>query len=114
MSKIAFSIQYAGLTLPIVKNDQGQDVTPLKPIADLFGLKWETQREKVTQGDFYPVFLGTCTPSCRGADTQNREQTCIRLDRVASYLMGLNPKMIEAKGNETGAAYPRCERRESI
>ncbi len=105
MSKIAFSIQYAGLTLPIVKNDQGQDVTPLKPIADLFGLKWESQREKVTQGDFYPVFLGTCILSCRGADMQNREQTCIRLDRVAAYLMGLNPKMIEAKGNETGAAY---------
>lgn len=105
MSKIAFSIQYAGLTLSVVKNDQGQDVTPLKPIADLFGLQWEKQREKVTRGDFYPAFFGTCTPSCGGAGEQSREQTCIRLDRVAAYLMGLNPKMIAAKGNESGAAY---------
>lgn len=105
MSKIAFSIQYAGLTLPVVKNDQGQDVTPLKPIADLFDLDWKTQHKKVTEGDFYPGFFGTCMGSCPHAGGQNRDQTCIRLDRVAAYLMGLNPKMIEAKGNESGAAY---------
>lgn len=105
MSKIAFSIQYAGLTLPVVKNDQGQDVTPLKPIADLFGLDWETQRKKVTQGDFYPTFFGTCTGVMPGAGSQNREQTCIRLDRVAAYLMGINPERVKANGNESGAAY---------
>lgn len=105
MSKIAFSIQYAGLTLPIVKNDLGHDVTPLKPITDLFGLEWERQRKKVTQGDFYPAHFGTCTVLMPGAGSQNREQTCIRLDRVAGYLMSLNPERVLANGNESGAAY---------
>lgn len=116
MSKIAFSIQYAGLTLPVVKNDQGQDVTPLKPIAELFGLDWSTQHKKVTNGDFYPAFFGTCTVhmpyaggGCVGdsphAGSQKREQTCIRLDRVAAYLMGINPERVKSHGNESGAAY---------
>jgi hypothetical protein len=105
MSKIVFSIQYAGLTLPVIQNDKGQDVTPLKPIADLFGLDWETQRKKVTNGDFYPAFFGTCTGLMPGAGSQNREQTCIRLDRVAAYLMGINPERVTANGNDSGGEY---------
>lgn len=105
MSKIAFSIQYAGLTLPVIKNEQGQDVTPLKPIAELFGLEWERQRKKVSQGDFYPSYFGTCTVLMHGAGSQNREQTCIRVDRVAAYLMSLNPERVLANGNDSGAAY---------
>ena len=46
MSKILIAIEYAGLQLQIGKNEQGQDITPLKPISDLFGLEWERQRKK--------------------------------------------------------------------
>lgn len=75
MSKISISIEYAGLQLQIGKNEQGQDVTPLKPIADLFGLKWETQRKKsyrkpifkqISRG-LHPPF-GGCRWSKKGAN----------------------------------------------
>lgn len=105
MSKIIFSIQYAGLTLPVIKNDKGEDVTPLKPIADLFGLKWEEQRKKVTNSDYLSRYLGVCTPVIRGADDQNREQNCIRVSRVAAYLMSINPERVQAAGNEDGAQF---------
>lgn len=104
-------IHYAGLDLPVVKTEDGTEVVPLKPLADLFGLKWEAQREKVNDG-FYPRYLGICTqkawvatPFKGGASGENQEQTCIRLDRVAAYLMTINPDRVRAKGNEVGAVY---------
>jgi hypothetical protein len=104
MSKVTLSIQYAGLQLPIAKNENCQDVTPLKPISDLFGLRWEQQREKVN-GAFYREYLGTCTLLIGGADGQKREQTCILVSRVAAYLMTINPERVKSHGNESGAEY---------
>lgn len=70
--KIVFSIMYAGLQLPVLKNEQGQDVTPLKPISDLFGLKWEEQRKKVTGSEYLSRFLGVCTLTSWGAGSQKQ------------------------------------------
>jgi hypothetical protein len=105
MSKIMISIEYAGLHVQVVKNEQGEPVTPLKPISDLFGLQWETQREKVTKSDHLRRFLGICTLLMGGAGDQKREQTCILLSRVAAFLMSINPDRVRANGNESGADY---------
>lgn len=111
MKHIAISIEYAGLTLPVVKNDAGVDCVPLKPLCDLFGLKWETQRVKVGER-FYAEYLGictlkalVCTPLKGGADDQFREHTFLRLDRVAAFMMTVNPDRVRANGNEEGAAF---------
>ena len=105
MSKVTFSIQYAGLTLPVIKHTSGKEVVPLKPIADLFGLSWEDQRKKVSGNAYLCEFLGVCTGDIPGAGSQIREQTCILLSRVAAYLMTLNPEKIKAAGNFDGARY---------
>lgn len=105
MSKVIFSIQYAGMTLQIGKNERGEDVTPLKPISDLFGLQWERQRKKVSSGGYLSKFLGVCTMQLHGADGQKREQTCILLSRVAAYMMGINPDQVHAVGNVDGANF---------
>jgi hypothetical protein len=122
MNHIAISIQYAGLTLPVVKDETGTDCVPLKPLCDLFDLKWETQRMKVSE-DFYKKYLGVCiikalvaTPVKGGADTvcapvvwgsddQSRDHTFIRLDRVAAFLMTISPSRVRAAGNTSGADF---------
>lgn len=115
MKHIAISIEYAGLTLPVVKNEQGIDCVPLKPICELFGLKWEAQRLKVS-GEFYAEYLGVstlkalvCTPVKGGADDQSREHTFIRLDRVAAFMMTINLDRVRAAGNESGAAFLKAK-----
>lgn len=105
MNKIAFTIQYAGLQLQVGKNANGDDVTPLKPISDLFGLEWERQRKKVADSDYLSRFMGVCTVHMYCADGQNREQTCILLSRVASFLMSINPEKVRAAGNINGADF---------
>lgn len=108
MKHIAISIEYAGLTLPVVKNPQAVEVVPVKPISDLFGLRWESQRVKL-QDSWMSEFLGVCTLDIRGAGDQKREQTCIRLDRVAAFMMSLNPAKIHAAGNQEGAAFLKAK-----
>ncbi len=106
MNPISISIQYAGMTLQVVKNDAGDDVTPLKPFADMLGLKWETQRKKVTESPFYRRYLGVCTLPTGGADGQKREQTCILVSRVAGFLMSISPDRVRNGGdNEEGAQF---------
>lgn len=96
-------LEFAGVVLPIVLDDEGREVVPLKPIADAFGLKWEEQRIRV-QGAYLARFLGTCTPVIRGGN-QSREMVCIRLDRVAAWMFQINPERVRAAGNEAGAEF---------
>lgn len=105
MSKINISIEYAGLQLQIAKNVQGQDVTPLKPISDLFGLRWDRQRDKVTKSVHFGKFLGVCTLHMWGADGQKREQNCIFLSRVAAFIMSISPDAVRSQGNHSAADF---------
>lgn len=121
--KIIYSIVYAGLQLPVLKNEQGKDVTPLKPIAELFGLSWTDQHKKLSGSAYLREHLGicmgdiphagsqkvaksnVCTPLMGGADSQKREQICILVSRVAAYLMTISPDRVRAQGNIDGAKF---------
>lgn len=104
MKHIAISIEYAGLTLPVVKNEDGIELVPLKPVSDMFGLHWPSQFSRMKE-DWTAKFLGVCIRDIQNAGDQKREMVCIRLDRVAAYLMSLNPTKIRAAGNTTGADF---------
>lgn len=103
VNTLMVSLEFAGVVLPVAQDESGRDVVPLKPIADVFGLKWEAQRIKV-QTPGMQRRLGTCTPDVGGAG-QQREMVCIRVDRVATYLFSLSVESIRSAGNEDGAAY---------
>jgi hypothetical protein len=104
-SSTVLSIRYAGLLLPVLKNARGEDATPLKPIVDLFGLRWAQQREKVTNSPYLSRFLGVCTLDIWCADGQKREQTCILLSRVAAFLMSINSDKVRSHGNTAAADF---------
>ena len=108
MKHIAISIEYAGLMLPVVKNEQGVDHVPLKPISDVFGLHWPSQHAKM-QEEWKAEFLGVCLLDIPYAGEQKRQMVCIRLDRVAAYLLSLNPAKIRDAGNESGAAFLKAK-----
>jgi hypothetical protein len=61
MNGLTLNMVFGGAVLPVAKNEAGQDVVPLKPICDVIGLKWETQRLKLG------LKSDTCTPDNRGA-----------------------------------------------
>ena len=99
------NIVYAGLTLQVVQNQAGEDITPIKPLSDLFGLAWNSQHIKLTKSDFYKNYLGVCIYDIVDAGGQKREQTCILLKRVSAYLMTISPEKVKAQGNTDGAQF---------
>ena len=105
MKKVSINIEYAGLTLLVRKNANGEDVTPLKPISDLFGLNWNSQHVKLTESPFYTEYLGTCITDISDAGSQKRAQICILVSRIAAFLMTINPEKVKNAGNTNGANY---------
>lgn len=104
MKHLCLSIQYAGLTLPVIRNETAAECVPLKPICDLFGLQWPSQHAKLQEA-WLGNFLGVCILDIQYAGDQTRQMVCIRLNRVAAYLMSLNPTKIRAAGNTSGADF---------
>jgi P22_AR N-terminal domain len=102
-AKIQISILYAGLTLQVSQNEQGQDITPLKPISDLFGLDWTSQYQKMTGSIFLRNHTGICKSTVYHSSGQYREQTCILLSKVAAFLISINPNKLRSVGNMSGA-----------
>jgi len=120
-------INYAGLQLPVHKGPTGEEITPLKPLVDMLGLLWRDQRKKVTESNFYKQHLGIhehiktqiqigLTPPAEGdiptsfinSDGDNPTylpEIFIRIDRIASYLMTINPERVRANGNTASADF---------
>lgn len=120
MTKITMIINYAGLQLPVHKSPTGEDITPLKPIVDLFGLIWQDQRSKIINSDFYRnhlgifeqartnIQVGISLPTDDHKVTSNPTylpEVFIRVDRVAAYLMTINPERVRSQGNITSADF---------
>lgn len=103
VKNLSLSLEFAGVVLPIVQDESGRDVVPLKPIVEIFGVNWEGQRVKV-QTIGMRRRLGTCTQAILGIG-QRREMVCIRVDRVAAYLFSINPESVRAGGNEEASIY---------
>jgi hypothetical protein len=124
MKNVAFPIQYAGLSLLPVQCDQGWNVTPLKPIVGTVGCSWDGQRKKLLRNAFAMRRFGICflpkndesgIPRYAGSGYFQPSETddapdltgeiYIRIDRVAGYLMTINPEQVRAQGNESGADF---------
>lgn len=84
MKHVVMSLQFADVLLPITKDSAGRDVVPLKPISDVFGLDWSTQKRKKSKkrgtcGGYMPpagADLGakndTWTPCLGGAGSDSQ------------------------------------------
>lgn len=103
MNGLTLNMVFGGAVLPVAKNEAGQEIVPLKPISDVIGVDWESQRIKV-QTPYFSQRFGICTQTILWAG-QAREMVCIRLDRVAAFLNSLNPQSVRAKGNEAAADF---------
>lgn len=110
MNKISINLIFAGVILPVTDCEDGNRRVPLKPICDAIGVEWDRQRKKVQDG-YLARRLGTCTIQMYWAG-QDREVVAIRLDRVASYLMSINPDAVRGAGNESAADYLEAKHQE--
>ena len=63
MHKVSLNLNFAGVMLPVAQDDQGRDIVPLKPISDVFGLRWKQQVVKLMgNGASCPLDNGGASP----------------------------------------------------
>lgn len=105
MSSVQVSIEFTGRRLDVFKTEDGREVTPLKPIVELFGLSWKMQHRKFRERPAFARNLGVCIHNVMDAGGQNRDQICIEVDGVAPFLITLNSDLIRAKGNSEAADF---------
>lgn len=110
MKRIQVALDFAGVILPVTQNEEGQDIVPLKPIVEVFGMDWMTQYKRM-QTPYFTRRMGTCIGGMPYAG-QQREMVCIRLDRVAAYLNSINPEQVRAGGNKKGADFLEAKHQE--
>lgn len=110
MQAISLNLNFSGVVLPVVDCEDGFQRVPLKPIADVIGVDWENQRKKVQVG-YLTRRLGIRTDDFLWAG-QEREMVAIRVDRVAAFLLSINPDSVRGAGNTDAADWLEAKHRE--
>lgn len=100
--RYALFIRSNGLDLPVTKNQAGDDVVPLKPVTDLYGLNWSRQKNKVLNSERFQKMLKPClalVPTPQGS----RMQLCVDPVGISRFLFTLSLNGMRAGGNAAGA-----------
>lgn len=98
--RLHISIAFGDAILPIIDCDDGHQRVPLKPIADVIGINWQTITRRLEEGRYLHRRLGVKVTPSRGGQ---KADICIRIDRVTAFLYSLNPEMVRGKGNAEAA-----------
>lgn len=78
-----------GVDIYAVKDDNGKEIVPLKPICSALGVSYSSQVQKVQSHPIYSsvVLLSNTT----GADGKQYDMLCIDAEFVYGWLLGINP-----------------------
>ena len=98
--RLHISIAFGDAILPVIDCDDGHQRVPLKPIADVIGINWQTITRRLEEGRYLHRRLGVKVTPSRGGQ---KADICIRIDRVTAFLYSLNPEMVRGKGNAEAA-----------
>ena len=95
-SRLHIAIAFGDAILPVVSCGDGHQRVPLKPIADVIGINWQSITRRLESGRYLNRRLGVEVTPSRGGQ---KPDICIRIDRVTAFLYSLNPEMVRGKGN---------------
>ena len=100
IQRFHISIAFGDAILPVIECDDGHQRVPLKPIADVIGVNWQSISRRLEPGRYLHRRLGVKVTPSRGGQ---KPDICIRIDRVTAFLYSLNPEMVRGKGNAEAA-----------
>ena len=89
--------------LSIISFD-GQPYIPMRPIVESIGLDWKSQHSKIK--DRFSACVVEITIQLLG-DTQNREHTCLPLNKLFGWLMTISPNKVKPEIREKVIRYQK-------
>ena len=99
------SVDFYGDELVVIHQD-GIDYTPVKPVCDILGIDWESQRQRIMRDEV----LSTCACMIQAqipGDDQRRDHVCLPLDYLNGWLFGVDVGRIRPSLRERLVLYKR-------
>jgi len=129
MKKLSLNLRFAGAVLPIITGPDGLDRVPVKPIANLLGLNWNSQMKSLKNphkvrrlgvltlnmdgsAPDIEVKDGSFNPDIRVKKGNRGLVICILVKRVEKYLDMINPDKVRVAGNADGADFLEMKQEE--
>ncbi len=98
-------VSFYGDDLVVVKQGE-MDYTPVKPVCDILGIDWESQRERIQKDDVLAEAAQTITLYLPG-DARPYPRLCLPLDYLHGWLFGVNGNLIRPELRERLILYKR-------
>ncbi|RKG46442.1 hypothetical protein D7V68_14175 [Acinetobacter cumulans] len=83
---------------------EGKPYIPMRPIVESIGLDWKSQHSKIK--DRFSACVVEITIQLLG-DTQNREHTCLPLNKLFGWLMTISPNKVKPEIREKVIRYQK-------
>jgi outer membrane murein-binding lipoprotein Lpp len=81
-------------------------VVPVRPICQVLGIDWSSQRKRINRDDVLKTCVVILTTQVPG-DTQRRDHACLPLDYLHGWLFGITTSQVHEKHRERISLYRR-------
>ena len=98
------SVDFYGDELVVIHQD-GVDYTPVKPVCDILGIDWESQRQRIARDEV--LISVACVIQATGADGKRYDMLCLPLDYLNGWLFGVDVGRIRPSLRERLILYKR-------
>ena len=98
------SVDFYGDELVVIHQD-GIDYTPVKPVCDILGIDWESQRQRIARDEV--LISVACVIQATGADGKRYDMLCLPLDYLNGWLFGVDVGRIRPSLRERLILYKR-------
>ena len=99
------SIDFYGDDLVVIHQD-GSDYTPVKPVCDILGIDWESQRERIQSDEVLGAVAQTIT-LLKPGDARSYPMLCLPIDYLHGWMFGVNAFRILPSLRERLVLYKR-------
>ena len=102
-------VDFYGDTILAVRTREGAIYVPVRPICDLMGIDWSSQRQRMMRDAVLSAELRPCVvvTTTQGLPDQRREMLALPLDYVSGFLFGINADRVKPEIRERLIQYQR-------
>jgi hypothetical protein len=102
-------VQFYGDELIAIRAQDGAVYVPVRPICDLLGVDWSSQRQRIARDPVLAEVIKPCVvvTTTQGQPDQRREMLALPLDYVSGFLFGINASRAKEEVRERLIRYQR-------
>jgi hypothetical protein len=103
------TVAFYGDEIIAVRSQDGAIYVPVRPICDLLGVDWSSQRQRISRDPVLAEEIKPCVvvTTTQGQTDQRRELLALPLDYISGFLFGINASRVKDEIRERLIRYQR-------